>query len=305
MRHSAVRSSRRNRPCLFGPFAALAVLCGTASAWWAAAHNIIDEATVLALPEDMPEFFRKGGATISSYSMDPDVWKNRKLPALRAAEHPEHYLDLELLKGKELPRTRAEFHALCRELKVAPDKMGTLPYAIQEWYERLVLAFAEHRRWPKDERVRAKILYVAGVLSHYTGDASQPLHCTVHFDGRAKADGSSPETGIHLKMDALPDNVGITPEEAARSLRVSAVEDTFALSLATIRWSNRQVDKVYLLEAGLPAVDEKPTSPDPRVRSLALECCRVGAVLTATVWYSAWVNSAKVELPGWRKATNP
>lgn len=96
----------RRRPTfrLLALFLAAGLLAPDVLAWWAEGHSILDRAAILALPKDMPEFFRKGGATISSYSMDPDLWRNRKLPALRRTERPEHYLDLELLKGSELPR---------------------------------------------------------------------------------------------------------------------------------------------------------------------------------------------------------
>ncbi len=178
-----------------------ASLSASALAWWAAGHGVIVRAAALALPQDVPEFFCRGAATIESYSSDPDVWSS-VLPALKAAEGPEHYFNLELVGKRDLPGTRAEFAALCRGLELAPEKVGFLPYAIQEQYERLVLAFAEHRRWPDDEDVRAKVLYIAGILSHYAGDAAEPLDCTVHYDGRARADGSSPKTGIQEKMDA-------------------------------------------------------------------------------------------------------
>ena len=88
-----------------------------------------------------------------------------------------------------------------------------------------MLAFAEYRERSGDEAVQAKILYIAGVLSHYTGDASQPLHCTVHHDGRVEPDGTSPGTGIYLKMDALPGQLGIQPEEVAEGLKIRTAEN--------------------------------------------------------------------------------
>ena len=43
--------------------------------------------------------------------------------------------------------------------------------------------------------------------------------------------------------------------------------------------------------------------PHEEVRELAVDCCREGAELTATLWYSAWVKSANVQLPDWHERT--
>jgi len=289
----------RGRPavCCCVAVSAFVFMCACASAWWSEGHELIDRAAMQVLPRDMPAFFIEGEATIISYSAEPDLWSLRSFEALRSAERSDHFLDLELLRGRPLPATRKEYFDLCRRMQLNPYMVGALPYAIQEHYERLVLAFAAHRRLPNDARVKAQVLYIAGVLSHYTGDASQPLHCTVHYDGRVGPDAVSPRTGIHLKMDALFSTVRITRAEVVKGLQVRASGDVFALALRTIRESQSRVECVYQLESLLGAGEE--TAVAPKVRSLALECARAGAELTATVWYSAWVNSGRVELPEW------
>src|SRR5262249_51208303 len=96
---------------------ALAVPGRAAWAWWPAGHGILSKAAVLALPAEVPAFFRAGGAMIAHCSWDPDVEKNRATPQLDDAEGPEHYLDSELLKGRLLPATRYQFVQLCAEMK--------------------------------------------------------------------------------------------------------------------------------------------------------------------------------------------
>jgi len=277
---------------------ALSARCSLA--WWVEGHVCIDQAAASVLPDEMPRFFRAGGERIASYSMEPDLWTNPDTPALRSSERFNHFLDLELLGGRELPATRGEFYALCRDLELDPAAVGALPYAVGEWYDRLVLAFAEHRRRPADRAIRNKVLYVAGVLSHYAGDASQPLHCTIHYDGRVGPDGVSPRTGIHAKMDALPGNARLRPEEVAEGLDVVRVEDVFATIVSAIEASNGRVARAYELESRLPPVEGPAQQEVPaEVRGLALERCRAGAELTAALWYSAWVDSAGLQLPDW------
>jgi hypothetical protein len=300
-----ITRSPRVLPATAAVLAVLALASGSALAWWPVGHTLISSAAADALPADMPEFFRKAGETLAFYSDDPDLWIDGSLPVhLRPAQGPEHFLDLELLKGRKLPATRPEYEALCRELGLTAGQAGALPYAIREWQERLVLAFAEHRKWPDDARVRAKVLYLAGVLAHYTADAAQPLHATVHFDGRLKEDGSSPRSGIHFRMDALPERVGLRRGEVGKDLKVAAAADPFAAAVAAIEECGKLVDKVYELEPSLPPVGgPAPAEPDQAVHAFALERCRAGALLTATLWYSAWISSAKVRLPDWHQAS--
>ena len=275
------------------PIAACLVLClgAAANAWWAEGHVVMDEAAAKALPPDMPAFFRDGAETLKSYVNDPDLYRNRALPALRDATGPEHFFDMELLKGNAAPKLRSDFLALCNKLKVHPYSIGSLPYAIRENCEKLTYAFAEYRQAPEDKAVRAKILYIAGILSHFTGDATQPLHCTVHYDGRANPDGSSPRIGIHLKVDALPGRLGVSASAIAPE-RVKPLANVFARTMEVIQQSNAKVDAVYAMEKSLPAIEGPMAQPPaPEVKSFTVERLRTGAEFTAAVWYTAWVNS--------------
>ena len=75
-------------------------------------------------------------------------------------------------------------------------------YAVAEWTEKLALAFAQHRRWPENTLVQAECLLTAASLAHYAQDLCQPLHTSVHFDGRALEGGKSPRSGIHEKKSS-------------------------------------------------------------------------------------------------------
>lgn len=278
-------------------FAAIALPCSEASAWWAKGHENVAEASLAVLPPDMPRFFRDGVAAVRLSSTDPDWWANKALPELRAAEAPNHFIDLELLKGTQLLRSRDLFNARCRELRVFPDNVGFLPYSAQEWYQRLVLALAEYRKHPDDKLVQAKVLYIAGVLSHYTADATQPLHTTIDFDGRANADGASPRSGIHARVDALLE----VKLPAPTGVKIESSKDLFATIEAAIMESHGLVNQVYALENKLPNPADTGAAPlEGPVQQFATERYRAAVKLTATVWYSAWIQSMDIEVPGWR-----
>ncbi len=271
---------------------------GPAAAWWPVGHGIISKAAVRALPEEVPGFFRAGGDMIAHMSFDPDVAKHRAAPNVNDQEYPEHYIDHELLEGRTLPPTRYEFLKLCADAKLDPKKVGLVPYAITEWTERLAIGFAEHRKWPNNLYIRQKCLVYAGFLSHYAGDMCQPLHTTVHFDGRVRADGNSPRSGIHNKVDALIERLQLKPEDLARDQKVAALDRLFPAVLAQLDNSRGLVERVYQLEAKLPPT-EGPIAADPEVVAFAMERARQSTRFLASLYLTAWRKSHTIQLPPW------
>ena len=277
--------------------AAVLLAVGGARAWHAPGHELAAGMALRALPEEIPAFLREGESVVAHVSVDPDLFRPRALPQLRAAEAPEHYVDLELLEGTPLPATRAEFLLLCAERELDPAKVGTLPYAVAEWTQRLAVALAEHRAWPEDDAIQSKSLVYAGLLSHYAGDLTQPLHTTVHFDGRVGEDGRSPRTGIHQRADAL---IHLTPdpERLAERIQPQAMEDLWEGVLAELQKSHALVDRVYELEEHLPNENE-PLAPDSPAAALAEERLAATAQFLGSLYLTAWELSGELALPQW------
>lgn len=279
--------------------AAVLLIGSPVRAWHDEGHHYAAVAAVEALAvegdEALPAFLREGMATIAHCALDPDVHGERSIAIARDAEAPNHYLDLEMLRGRPLPPTRHGFIRLCEELDIEPDKAGYLPWAIEEWTQKLAAALAEHRRWPDNPHIRAKALVYAGHLAHYAADLHMPLHTSVHFDGRAtlQADGTwspSPRTGIHARVDALPTKL---PFNAIFSEPLTLPEDRPELGKlaayieAELRASHALVDQTYALEPALPPV-EAPTIDDPALRAFTIDRMRASATMVATLIDYAW-----------------
>jgi hypothetical protein len=271
-----------------------------AVAWFGEGHERISRTAVTMLPEDLPGFFRAGGTSIAHNSQDPDVFKIVK-NELATTEGPEHFIDLEMLGDTPLPTARFDMLTWCVNNKVPFAKAGLLPYAITEWTERLTVAFAEYRRWPNNVDIQRKILVYAGILSHYAGDTAQPLHVTIHHNGRAGADGKSSATGIHYKVDALieklPANLKIRLESKDT---VEPFKDLFPAIAAELQASHSLVEQVYELESSLPA-QNAPLAADGPVTAFARERLRVASLFAARLFVTAWTDSAAVRLPDWHK----
>ncbi len=291
--------TRHRRLWLVGGLATLACL-GSVQAWYGPGHDLATKAATAALPAGLPAFFRTGAQTIAHCSADPDLFRLREQPELRDGEVPEHYFDLELLAGEPVPATRYAFVKLCAAKGLRPEAVGLLPYAIVEWTQRLTLAFAEHRKWPANKHVRAKCLVYAGILAHYAQDACQPLHTTIHYDGRVKEDGSSPRSGIHAKVDALLQKVKVAPKALAGRIRPAAFDKLMPAVVAEIKRSHALLDKVYELESQLPLA-EAPLPGDSKVARFAEERLGAAAKFTASLYLTAWKNSARLALPDWHK----
>jgi hypothetical protein len=277
------------------PLLLLLALASSAWSWWGVGHGILTQAAVQALPEDMPAFFQQGEETVANVVHDADLFKNRATPHLGNFEHSEHYFDTELLKGIKPPEMRYAFLDTCAALGLNPAKVGLLPYAVAEWTERLAMAFAEHRRWPDNLPIQYKCLVYAGMLSHYSEDLCQPLHVTIHFDGRKGADGTVMGKGIHEKVDGFVEKMELTSGDLAENQKISPFAELMPAIMAEVEESRALIDRVYELEAEMGNVK------NPQVREFAEERMRATVQFTASLYLTAWEMSEKIKLPGWHK----
>jgi len=271
------------------------ILATPAWAWWGGGHDILTQASVKALPEEMPEFFRSAEKMIAHYVYDPDISKARGTPHARQAEYGEHYFDVELLKGHPIPEGRDAHIQLCAELGISPRKIGTLPYALAEWTERLTVAFAEHRKWPDNPSIQNKCFVYAGFLSHYAQDMCQPLHLTIHFDGIVQEDGTRLHAGIHEKVDSSIEHLKLNPTVLATEQQVEPVGDLMPAIVKQIMAGYNLVDNVYALAADLQDL-KNPTSA---LVDFTNERARESVRWTTSLYLTAWQLSENIKLPGW------
>jgi hypothetical protein len=196
--------------------------------WGATGHRIIGELAIQSLPAELPEFLRSEAArkAIGELAREPDRWKDAGLTH-DADRDPGHYLDLgddgRVFGGPllaDLPATRADYETALRSVGSDSWHAGYLPYAIVDGWQQLAkdlaywrmetaaartVANRAHRAWmAADARMREQlILRDVGVLAHYVGDGSQPMHVSEHFNGWGP--GPNPEgftqTHVHAYFE--------------------------------------------------------------------------------------------------------
>jgi hypothetical protein len=268
-------------------------------AWHQQGHEAVSRGAAKMLPDVVPAFLREGGDAIAHYSVDPDLTRMKPLAALSAAKGIDHFFDVELIRDLALPEQRYEFLALLEKQKLRPRDVGMGLYALIEARQQLAASLAEYRKWPENPHIRAKCLMHAGLLSHFAADLSQPLHTTIHHDGRVDpAAGRSPRTGIHHKVDDLLRHLTGPALEPAMDTPVLLIAPGVAAAYEQILKSHALVDRVYELEPLLPAPQgDAPLQPE--VAKFARDRYQAAVALTAAMIFSAWEDSASVEVPTW------
>jgi hypothetical protein len=282
----------------------LVLSASSAFAWGEKGHAITTEAATWALPNDMPRFFYDGVTTLIYFGEQPDRWRGGG-DSLEGENAPNHFLDFEYAAGLALPRDRYAFVALMqssgrlRQYGLTPSTAGFLPWRIAELTEQLT---AEWRLWrnarpgsPERALAETAILTTAGLLSHYVGDASQPLHATLHFNGWADADnpqGYSNECDIHAKFESwFVNRAATTPEVMPEIGAAKLVSDPFNAAVAFIKDSNSRVEEVYRLDKAGAFDPMKPVGAEGK--RFVLGRLALGSSFLRDLWWTAWKNSEK------------
>jgi len=180
---------------------------GVAWAWGSTGHRLIGMEGMRLLPSYAPAFLRTNDAIndVGEYANEPDRW--RGAGDVHAERDAMHFIDLNddgtTLGGTtldQLPAKRSQYAASVAARGGDPDRAGYLPYAEVDAYQQVVKDFAywrvvslletretdkDKKAWYHADRLRreAQTKYDIGIMAHYVGDATQPLHLSIHYNG--------------------------------------------------------------------------------------------------------------------------
>jgi hypothetical protein len=309
---------------LGGPAALLAaLLAGLAAgptpcwAWGATGHEWISGIAIEKLPESIPAFVRTPASVddIAVLGREPD--RSKGAGRTHDAERdPGHWVSLAddgavvgVLPIADLPDTREQYDTLLRAKGFTQYQAGYLPYAIVDGWLQLRKDFAywralrkgieaassaEERAWLEADRRRREqlILRDIGVWSHYVGDASQPLHVSVHYEGWGAYPNphgyTSQDIDAYFEGAFVRDNLerGAIAAEVPlyRPCGCSIEDRTKALLLATLA----QVEPLYSLEK-----DGGLGQGDPRGIAFTNARLAAGATAVRDMIVDAWLASAE------------
>ncbi len=189
---------------------------GSAFAWDYEGHRTVNLLAIDSLPPGFPAFIKESASRerIGFLAGEADRWRNTPDLPLKHANGPDHFIDIEDLIDPKKFNIPVQFwspfrYAFVEQLVEArmrfPDRLpaipkaqnwdrtkqftGFLPWTIMEYYSKVksgfsyLKAFEELGTAEEIRQARENLLYVMGVMGHFAGDASQPLHTTKHYNG--------------------------------------------------------------------------------------------------------------------------
>ena len=271
----------------------------TGLAWGDEGHRLINRLAASNLPADAPSFLRSEAALseIEYLGPEPDRWRSPAEPELVAAQAPEHFIDLEPADALgPIPHKRLDFEASVFASGQRPEKIGLQPWEATEVWERLKAALREYRRLLAEHQdtraVEQAAIFYAGWLGHYVGDASQPLHTTIQYNGWVgpNPNGYTTDHKIHWQFEGpfVAANIQ-APQVQSKMTQVQAINgDIFDDYMAYLRHTAKYVEQVYQLEkaGGFTGAGTLES------REFTADRLAAGASKLRDMIYAAWVQSA-------------
>ena len=256
----------------------------TALAWGVTGHRYANRLAVADLPDEMQPLYAANRDWIVQHSVDPDNWRNGD-----RTEGPNHFIDMDTF-GAEVAEHYPEDYWLACGLygKAEVDKNGTVPWRIGLYYGKLVRAFKA-----KDARA---IIETSAWLGHYVADSHVPFHAVINYDGQLTG-----QKGIHARFESVMVEKQIKFEDlkphAARKI-ANPVKSAF-------EWAHESLHVTKgILEADKEAValdaaygDSYYTQFGSKTRSVAVQRLESSGQDLASLWYSAWLEAGKPDLP--------
>jgi hypothetical protein len=311
--------------------AALGAFALNVGAWDYEGHHAINELALASLPPDFGGFDMTPAlkTRIAYLAGEPDRWRNVGDLTLKHYNGPDHYFDLEDitllgLTPETLPPLRYDFVADIARARathpgifpdIDPDKDadhtreldGFLPWAITEYYEKLKSDFATLKTFrqyggtPEEiANAQADCIYVMGVMGHFVGDGSQPLHTTKHFNGwigdnpkgyttrptfHAWIDGGYFKKTGGISVDALVGKI----QPATRIANAGDPDVMFHDVVAYLVEQNKFVEPLYEMDKNGELSGEGDKGLDGRP-FLDGQLVKAGQML-GNIWLTAWLEA--------------
>jgi hypothetical protein len=256
------------------------VVAGEAWSWGSVAHRFINQNATQHLPSALSQLAAQQ-MFLMNHASDADTRKSSD-----PTEEPKHFIDLESF---------SDFHQLPADLSVviaqygwsSVETNGILPWTIVTTVDSLTVQFSRGDL--------TKAYQSAADLGHYVGDAYQPLHCTVNYNGQLTGN-----SGIHSRYETsmigqFQSSLSVHPDS------VKYVSNVYALALSVVLRSNTYVDSIMQADNAARTAsgwNGSGTAPQTyytalwaRTGRLTLEVLQDATEDLASLWYTAWMNA--------------
>ena len=303
---------------------------GPALAWGSLGHRLIGLEAAKHFGRDIPAFLRTPDAIfdLGEEAREPDRSRDSGQPHDWDRD-PGHFVDVSddgtILGGPRLdalPPSRRDYDTALRAVGSTQYQAGYLPYQIMDGWEQLVTDFAywradvaaakyaktpADRAWAARDRKLREMLTLRdlGTWSHYVGDASQPLHVTVHYNGWGdfpNPEGFTDAPGFHARFETAFVNAHIAERDIAARMRPyrPCGCDIREHTIAYLEATQRHVTEAYRLDTA-HAFD----AATPAARAFVADRIADGANMERDMVEDAWAASAHMTMGYTEKLAMP
>jgi len=271
----------------------------TCSAWGEKGHILVNSLAIDASASKLPEFMNAARNDLAYNANEPDRWREETNTPMNIAQAPDHFFDSELWGPiGTIESDRYKFMEKVAAKKVELIRIGYLPYAIVEHYGRLVNAFRQWRNAATPqarESARADAVHYAGVMGHYVGDASQPLHMTIHYNGwlenAPNPNNYTQDRGLHSRYEAKYVEVAIEAARVRSKVQPpQRLGDVFGSIKQHLIQGFNDLEPLYQLEK---TGEFNPDQPRPRGTEFVANQIARAATMLSNLWYTAWLESGE------------
>ncbi len=285
---------------------ALLALQAGVSAWGMEVHRLITKRAIDGLPAEVKPFYQARADFIIEHSVDPDLWRVPDLSGELGNEEPNHFLDFDGFGDpapfKNVPR---DWKAVVQKYGAdMANKNGRLPWRADEIYGKLVAAFTDLGKGTAPYAAD-NARYLSAILAHYVGDAHQPFHAVINYDGQA-----TNQRGIHSRFETElvmrnKDRLTLTP------VVITPIPDFRTFMFDTLIDDQPYVAQVLAADKkateGREFYDDAYYAEFAKNGGLALAEKRFSASASgiASVWVAAWEKAGKPKLPAGDGARTP
>ncbi len=256
-----------------------------ASAWGDRTHPAIVRLAIATLPDEVAVEFRRNSRKLERYCNEPD---NLLRQRHGREESIRHFIDLDgYMQAPFAGFPRTHEHAVKRIGKRKVEKYGVLPWTILRFERELRAALKDNDpNWVR----------LAGYLAHYVGDAYQPLHLTLDYDGQL-----SGSKGVHkrLENDVVDARIALIERAVRAELKEARPidnlrESVFAALFRTYPGSLQilRADKAAR-RAGKPGSRPYLAKLEAGTDSLVRGQLHDAAAMLGSIWLTSWRSAGK------------
>lgn len=265
-----------------------------ALAWGFKGHEAVNRValSMLANPQ-AKKFMELNHTQVVAFSNTPDTkWKSGDA---REMERPMHWFEMDSYRNNRFGASLTDLPFVKAEEELGKDyvnKYGLAIWRVSDFYQQLIASLKA-----KDFKLAVQ---VAGVMGHYVGDMTQPMHATSDYDGQ-----SINKPGVHkyyettlvdqIDADHLFDTLQKFAGERRSGLESSLSHDLSSWDVQKIIWTEA-TDSFAAVEGVYKRYNQETPEDQWLKGDLTPRIARAAALL-GKIWDSAFHAAAASDFP--------